>query len=314
MNALSLRKSLDELIGRRQVLVAVHRGIACGDIMENTADGFRAAWASGGDIAEMDVVRSSDGVYYCLHDGMEPRLVGECGHLDTLSSAEIDQLEYFNMSRTPAGRVERLEEVLAALRGRGLLNIDRSWRYWRGGFLDRLAASGMSGQLILKCPALDAGALDALEACGHPFLFMPIVGSAGQWRAIRERKLNFVGAELLFADEENELLTPEFQAEFHDAGLFLWGNAICLGRKQYNLSAFRDDRGAVLEDAASHWGWLIDHGFRVIQTDFPALLYSYLASRYPGSRTELCPAEVREAHWRRPERKESIACSGRITA
>ena len=306
MNALSLRKSLDELIGRRQVLVAVHRGIACGDIMENTADGFRAAWASGGDIAEMDVVRSSDGVYYCLHDGMEPRLVGECGHLDTLSSAEIDQLEYFNMSRTPAGRVERLEEVLAALRGRGLLNIDRSWRYWRDGFLDRLAASGMSGQLILKCPALDAGALDALEACGHPFLFMPIVGSAGQWRAIRERKLNFVGAELLFADEENELLTPEFQAEFHDAGLFLWGNAICLGRKQYNLSAFRDDRGAVLEDAASHWGWLIDHGFRVIQTDFPALLHSYLSNRYPGSRAGLCPARVQEPRWRRPERAASF--------
>ncbi len=281
---------LEKLLEKRRVLIAVHRGIACGDVMENTVDGYRAAWANGGDIAEMDIVRSTDGVYYCLHDDMEPRLIGDCGNLGKLDSGTIDKLEYFNMSRTPAGPVERLADVLAALRGEGLLNVDRSWRYWNRGFLEELAACRMTDQLILKCPANDQDALDALERCGHPFLFMPIVGSADQWRLIRKRKLNFVGAELLFTDESDEVLSPEFQAGFHDAGLFLWANAICLGRKQYNLSAFHDDRGAVLEDPDLHWGWLIDHGFRVIQTDFPALLYSYLAGRYPGSRRELCAA------------------------
>ena len=306
MNVSPYRKRLDALFGRHQVLIAVHRGIACGDIIENTADGLRAAWVCGGDIAETDVVRSTDGVYYCLHDGMEPRLIGECGNLETLNSSEIDRLEYFNMSRTPAGPVERLDGVLAALRGGGLLNIDRSWRYWSSGLLERLAALEMSDQLILKCPAADADALDALERCGHPFLFMPIVGTAEEWRAVRRRRLNFVGAELLFSNGASELLTPEFQAEFHDAGLFLWANAICLGRKQYNLSAFRDDRGAILDSADDHWGWMIEHGFRVIQTDFPALLHSYLSNRYPGSRAGLCPARVQEPRWRRPERAASF--------
>ena len=288
MNVSPYRKRLDALFGRHQVLIAVHRGIACGDIIENTADGLRAAWVCGGDIAETDVVRSTDGVYYCLHDGMEPRLIGECGNLGTLGSAGIDRLEYFNMSLTPAGRVERLDDVLAGLSGDGgLVNIDRSWRYWRSGFLEKIAGMRIADRLILKCPALDANALDALERCDYPFLFMPIIGSADQWRAIRNRKLNFVGAELLFTDETDEVLTPEFQEEFHDAGLFLWANAICLGRRQYNLSAFHDDRGAVLEDADRHWGWLIDHGFRVIQTDFPALLHCYLESRYPGTRPAL---------------------------
>ncbi|HCH87270.1 MAG TPA: hypothetical protein DFL85_17400, partial [Lentisphaeria bacterium] len=111
MNVSPYRKRLDALFGRHQVLIAVHRGIACGDIIENTADGLRAAWVCGGDIAETDVVRSTDGVYYCLHDGMEPRLIGECGNLETLNSSEIDRLEYFNMSRTPAGPVERLDGV-----------------------------------------------------------------------------------------------------------------------------------------------------------------------------------------------------------
>lgn len=284
------QEQLQTLLNRRQVLIAVHRGIACGDIMENTVDGFRAGWRSGGDIVETDIVRSSDGVYYCLHDGMEPRLIGDCGNLETLSSTEIDKLEYFNMSRTPAGKVERLSDVLSALKGCGLVNIDRSWRYWNDGFLEELEALRMSDQLLLKCPSIDNAALNALERCRHPFLFMPIVGDAAQWRAIRNRKLNFVGAELLFTDENSEVLTPEFQAEFHNAGLFLWANAICLGRKQYNLSAFHDDRGAVLEDADRHWGWLIDHGFRVIQTDFPTLLHCYLNSRFPETRPELCPA------------------------
>lgn len=294
------RKLLNELLGRRQVLIAVHRGIACGDIMENTVDGFRAAKAAGGDIVEMDVIRSSDGVYYCLHDGMEPRLIGDCGNLGKLSSAQIDKLEYFNMSLTPAGRIEPFDRILDTLRGDGLINIDRSWRYWNDGFLDHLASLQMAEQLILKCPANDPVALNALEQSGHPFLFMPIIGSADQWRMIRKRNLNFVGAELLFTNDENEVLTPEFQAEFHDSGLFLWGNAICLGRRQYNLSAFHDDRGAVLEGADQHWGYLIDCGFRVIQTDFPAMLHSYLASRYPGSRTELCPAAIKESKWHRP--------------
>lgn len=301
MTRLPYHELLDKLLDQRQVLIAVHRGIACGDIIENTVDGLLAAWNSGGDIAETDVVRSTDGYYYCLHDGMEPRLVeGTCGNLGTLDSTEIAQLNYFNMSRTPAGQIERLETVLSALKGRGLLNIDRSWRYWNDGLLEQLAEWEMSEQLILKCPAGDRMALDALEQCGHPFLFMPIIGTIEEWQQIRHRKLNFIGAELLFHDEESKLLTPQFQDEFHDAGLFLWGNAICLGRGHYNLSAFHDDRGAVLESADDHWGWMVEHGFRVIQTDFPALLYSYLADRYPGSRGELCPARIQEQHWRKP--------------
>ena len=305
MKPFSSSCQIEQQFSRRQVLIAVHRGITCGDIMENTADGFRAAFANGGDIAETDIVRSADGVYYCLHDGMEPRLIGDCGNLGELTSTQIEDLEYFNMSRTPAGKVERLFYMLSQFRGAGLFNIDRSWRYWGKGFLDDLAGLNMFDQLILKCPSIDTDALDLLEKSGYPFPFMPIVGSADQWRAIRNRKLNFVGAELLFTDEADEVLTPKFQEEFHDAGLFLWANAICLGRRQYNLSAFHDDRGAVLEDSARHWGWMIDHGFRVIQTDFPALLYSYLSNRYPGSRTALCPVKHTESRWKRPGQSPS---------
>lgn len=281
------RGRLGDLLAERKTLIAVHRGVGCADIVENTADAMRAAWRSGGDIAELDVVRSADGVYYALHDELEPRLLERSANLGALTAAAIDALEYRNATRQPAGPVNRLADLLAAVRGEGWLNIDRSWRYWDGDFLPLLARFGMTEQIILKAPAADAAALDRLERSGLPFLFMPIVATRAQWRAVRTRKLAFAGVEILFDREDHELLAPDFIASLREAGLFVWVNAICMGRASFNLTAHHDDRGAVLDNPDAHWGWLIDHGATVIQTDFPALLHAYLAARDPQARAPL---------------------------
>ncbi len=288
---------LRELLQQRRVLIVCHRAFACGDLMENTAAGIRAAWMSGAEIAEFDVARSRDGVYYCIHDGMEMRLIEGAPKITELTSRDIDRLEYFNMSRSPAGKVERLESVLEAVGGncRGLLNLDRSPRYWESGLLELLAKYDLYDRLILKSAATSVSAMDALERSELPFAFMPILTAPEQWEPIRRRRLRTVGAEILFQDESSGFLSAEFRREFHDRGLFLWGNAIRIGT-EFNFSGFHDDRGALTEGPDRHWGWLIDHGINVIQTDCPTQLYCYLAARYPGSRPplyapgEACPA------------------------
>lgn len=292
-----IKTTLCRLLRQRKILIAAHRAFACGDLMENTADGIRAAWQSGADIAEFDVARSADGVYYCIHDGMEARLIEGGPSITELPSDEIDRLEYFNMSRSPAGKVERLGNVLAAVRGGGLLNLDRSPRYWTSGLLEYLAQFDLYDQLILKSAATSVEAMDALEKSKLPFAFMPILSDPDQWDAIRRRKLHTVGAELLFRDETSCFLSTEFQREFHDQGLFLWGNAIRIGA-EFNLSAFHDDRGALTGNPDLHWGWLADHGINVIQSDCPAQLYCYLSCRYPGSRPPLFQAgRAKTAGW-----------------
>ena len=84
-------------------------------------------------------------------------------------------------------------------------------------------------------------------------------------------------------------LEPAFIKELKERRIAVWVNAITMsnGEEWSNISAHHDDDGAVLGDADAHWGWLIDHGADVVQTDWPALLYCYLRQRFPGTRPEL---------------------------
>ena len=61
-------------LARKRVLIAAHRGVAGGSIIENTVKGFIAAVNQGADIVEMDVVKTRDDKLVCIHDGMERRL------------------------------------------------------------------------------------------------------------------------------------------------------------------------------------------------------------------------------------------------
>lgn len=159
------------------------------------------------------------------------------------------------------------------------------------GLLDMFAEFNMSDQLLFKCPADDQTALSAFEDAGHPFLFMPMVRNASEMRAIYERKIILVAAELLFSTEDSELLRPEFIRELKDRRIAIWMNAITMPNDEWsNISAHHDDDGAMLGGPDMNWGWLIDHGADIVQTDWPTMLHCYLQSRFPESRQELFPA------------------------
>ncbi len=282
------RSAFDALLKKRVVLNAVHRSLVCGNIMENTCRGFLAGFRSGGDMIELDVAATLDGTYYLIHDGMELRVLGSKeGVLDS-SSSEFSVRQYRNTCGSCIGTPERFLDVLPRLRGMGLINVDRSWRYWGTGFLDLLAEFSMFDQLLIKCPAEDQIALDALEKSGYPFLFMPMVRKADDLRALYARKLNLVAAELLFSTEDSELLDPAWIRELKNRRIAVWMNAITMSNDEWsNISAHHDDDGAVLGDPDAHWGWLIEHGADILQTDWPTMLYCYLKKRFPESRPEL---------------------------
>lgn len=282
------RSAFDALLKKRVVLNAVHRAIVCGNLMENTYRGFLAGFRSGGDMIELDVAATLDGIYYLIHDGMELRVLGSKESVLDSWSADFDTRQYRNTCGSCIGAPERFLDVLPRLLGKGLINVDRSWRYWGSGFLDHLAKLSMFDQLLIKCPADDLPALDALEQSGYPFLFMPMVRKADELRALYARRLNLVAAELLFPTEDSELLHPSLIGELKDRRIAVWMNAITMSNDEWsNISAHHDDDGAVLGDPDAHWGWLIDQGADIIQTDWPTMLYCYLRKRFPESRPEL---------------------------
>lgn len=99
--------------------IVCHRG-ACRLAPENTLASAEIALLRGGDILELDVRQSADGVLYLMHDATIDRTTDGTGAIAQMTAAEIDRLDAGAwLSPEFAGEpVPRLETVLAALKGR----------------------------------------------------------------------------------------------------------------------------------------------------------------------------------------------------
>lgn len=264
-----------ETFAKHRPVIVAHRGVATGMIPENTVAAAQAAFHSGADMVEVDVIASRDGEYFAFHTGTEPENLGIATPLESLSATDIQSLAYRNTGRRGrVRRVERLRDLLERFRGGYLFNIDRSWSYWPD-LLDRLVELGMTGQLLLKCPANEEEALDALRAHPEPFPFMMICHSSEDVeRALSDPLLNLVGIELIADSTEHALHDPDVNDDIHDRGVFTFANAEMLG-DHGDLFAGFDDEASVELGPEFGWGMLMGMGFRAIQTDWPWLLRDF---------------------------------------
>ena len=81
--------------------------------------------------------------------------------------------------------------------------------------------------------------------------------------------------EVFLTGEDDRLISPSFVRSLEERGIRLWVNALSLGRG-IDMSAGHDDTVSMTRSPDEGWGWLIRHGARVIQTDWPAELRRYL--------------------------------------
>ena len=99
-------------------LVIAHRG-ASAEKPENTLAAFRRALALGVDGIELDVQVTRDGVPVVFHDATLRRLTGQPGRLAGKTWAEQKKLRVHG-----TGRIPRLADVLALVRGRAIVQIE----------------------------------------------------------------------------------------------------------------------------------------------------------------------------------------------
>ncbi len=285
-----VRERLDVALASKGVLIAAHRGSSGGNIMENTPRSNAVALRQRADIIEMDVAADTDGNYFTVHDGMEFRLFANERNITSLSGKETAELTFYNTNRVPCGKPSTLDEMLEDLKARGcLVNVDRSWRYWDRIF-PLFKRHEMDDQLLFKSPA-ESPFLDWFAANAGAAMYMPMIYCAEDLARAKQRDINLVGAEILFAEENAPHASGDFLQRMKDDGLFCWGNAITLGG-QFNLSAWHDDDNALTGDPDANWGWLVRRGFNVIQTDWPLLLDEYLRPHVPGRRRGCAPAST----------------------
>ena len=260
------------------VLVVSHRGSSSGNVPCNTIPAFNAALFEGADIVELDVSVSRDGKLYVFHPGMEHPHIGTRKLIALRKSASVEKLRFLNQDnvKTSYG-VDTLENVLTFLKGKCFINIDKFWTAPEK-ITECIKKCGVESQVIIKtnCSEKD---FKNVEKYAPDLMFMPVIKDNDTViDKLKKMNINLIGAEICFEDENAQVVSKEFFERMHSDGLLLWGNAIVYNEKDV-ISAHHTDDVAVAGDREKGWGWFVDRGFDIIQTDRAGLLKNYLLNR-----------------------------------
>ncbi len=263
---------------KEKTLVCAHRGVSGADIPCNTMSAFRAALEQGADVIELDVSKSRDGVFYVFHPGMESAHLGVPVHLSKLSSKVIKRLHFLNQDNVPTVcKINTLEEVLTFLKGKCYINIDKFW-IDIPGISEVIRKTGVEKQVIVKTDTKEKY-LKQVAEYAPDFMFMPIVSCEDNITdELVKQGVNCIGAEVLFKTESEPVCSKEYIESMHEKGRIVWVNSIVYNHRAV-LSAGHTDNIAVTGEKDRGWGWLIDRGFDIIQTDWCLMLKNYIEER-----------------------------------
>ena len=264
-----------KLIQRNKVIIAAHRGTCGGNVVQNTSLAYKNSLLHGADMIEVDAAMTTDGVFYAFHNGEEKIEYGIEQDIRILSSKEVDEMYTLNcLGQRTKQKAERLEDVLEHFKDKCLINIDRSWFYW-DKIIEVIKKSQMQGQVLLKS-GVEEELLQKLEEIGEDIMYMPIMKDIKEWDIVKKYNINVAAAELIFKDLDSPFVQPDFMKELHDLGIAPWVNAITLDDDTV-LSGRLDDNNAIKNGFEDNWGKLIEMGFEIIQTDWPALVKGFVA-------------------------------------
>lgn len=271
-----MQNSLMDAAKERRLIVA-HRGVSGGNIPCNTLAAYEIALRQGTDMIEIDVEMSADGKLMIFHPGMEPIHLWCAERLTRMTAEEISHLRYVNFDRNPTQfGIATLDEVLEQFGNRCLINVDKFWGHPKEIY-EAIRRHGMIDRVVVKS-ALNEKVLSVLEEVAPDVPFMPIVRDTHpEHENLMRRKINYIGAEVLFREESAEVASPAFLDRMHRDGKLVWVNAIIYNYRE-QLSAGHSDDRSLTGDPADGWGWLAKRGFDLIQTDWPLMMREYLES------------------------------------
>lgn len=276
---MNVRNALAEARRQRGVLVAAHRGVAGGNIPCNSLPAFEAALRQGADILETDLALSGDGQLLIFHPKKEKAHLNKDIHLNEMTMEQIRELRFVNIDNDPtAYGILTLDEFLEQFKNRCLINLDHGWDDDMGLMIDAVRRHAMEEQVLIKAPAKLKYA-QIMEELAPDMMFMPIYKEEDTMTELLEQmNVNYVGAELVFAREDSVFASEAYIRSHQDKGRLLWVNPILYYYKSQLTGGHNDDI-AVTSDPEFGWGWLVDKGFDILQTDWPMPLRHFLDNR-----------------------------------
>ena len=276
---MNVRNALAEARRQRGVLVVAHRGVAGGNIPCNSLPAFEAALRQGADILETDLALSGDGQLLIFHPKKEKAHLNKDIHLNEMTMEQIRELRFVNIDNDPtAYGILTLDEFLERFKNRCLINLDHGWDDDMGLMIDAVRRHAMEEQVLIKAPAKLKYA-QIMEELAPDMMFMPIYKEEDTMTELLEQmNVNFVGAERVCAREDSVFASEAYIRSHQDKGRLLWANPILYYYKSQLTGGHNDDI-AVTSDPEFGWGWLVDKGFDILQTDWPMPLRHFLDNR-----------------------------------
>lgn len=260
-----------------KIVITAHRGVSGGNIPCNTMPAYEIALKQGADMIEVDLNMTADGHLVIFHPKEERDHLGFCGSIRNYTLKQIQEvLRYVNYDRTQTEwTLCTFDEVCETFKGRCFINVDKFWDFPKE-ISEAINRHGILDQIVVKSSPKPQ-VFDVLEEIAPKIMFLPIYNkTAGDYHnELKRRNVNYIGAELVFADEKCETGRPEFREMLKREGYIVWGNSI-LYNYRVPLAAGHSDDVSLIKDPALGWGWLADNGFDIIQTDWPLAMSLYL--------------------------------------
>ena len=259
----------------RRVLVVSHRGDWC-NAPENSLQAFQNCIDMGVDMIELDLKKTKDGVLVLMHDNTIDRTTDGHGKPSDYTLAELQKFHLKNgLGRATFHHIPTLEEVLLQCKDKILINIDKGYEYFADVY-KLLVKTGTLKQVVIKSGYI----LDKVRSENGDVLdkviYMPIINldeAGAEQKAIDYTKINPVAMECCFRMATLEVLS--LMKRIKDSGSKIWINSLWP-----SLNAGHDDDTAVeLSKPDDSWGWILDSGASIIQTDRPQKLIEYLKTK-----------------------------------
>lgn len=264
----------DNKTKRKTPFLAAHRGVCGANVPCNTLLAYKIAVDQGADIVEIDVAKSADGKFYVFHPGMEYAYLKTGKLVSDMDSAEVLSTPILNCDEAKTHyRIPTLREVLALLKDKVYINVDKYWTDVRG-ITEEIRAAGVEKQVIVKTSP-DEKLYGEIEKYAPDLMYMTMAWHKDDVTPVmKKRNINYVGIEALFDKLDDEIASEKYVADMHKQGLLVWGNSIIYDETAVISGGLTDDIS--LEKGGDFgWGKLCDRGFDIIQTDWllPARLY-----------------------------------------
>lgn len=256
----------------KRVLVVAHRG-DWRNAPENSLQAFQNCIDMGVDMIELDLHLSKDSVLFLMHDATVDRTTDGHGKVSDLTAAELKKL-HLKSGHGVASRhqIPTFEEALNLCKGKILINVDKGYEYFEQAY-QLMEKTGTTRQVVIKSGHAISKVQREKSDVISKVIYMPIIKLNNQDAEARinaSKAIKPVAIECCFSQVDDNVL--RLLKLVKSNGSKVWINSLWPSLN----GGHDDDRAVELNEPDEAWGWILNQGASLIQTDRPAQLIRYL--------------------------------------